>query len=61
MKELLKVPPTKSAILRLKRELAFLTQGHDLLTRELLLYLVYDRLRQYRKLRKEARAALEEA
>ena len=63
MKELLKVPPTKSAMLRLKRELAFLTQGHDLLERkrELLTYLVYDRLRQYRKLRKEARAALEEA
>ena len=63
MKELLKVPPTKSAMLRLKRELAFLTQGHDLLERkrELLTYLVYDRLRQYRKLRREVRAALEEA
>ncbi len=50
-------------MLALKRQVAFLTQGHDLLERkrELLTRLVYERLAQYRKLRREVRAAFEEA
>ena len=63
MKGNLKVPPTKSALLALRRQVAFLQQGHDLLERkrELLTRLVYERLAQYRKLRKDVRAALEKA
>ena len=63
MAKRLKIPPTKSALLALKRQVAFLTQGHDLLERkrELLTRLVYERLAQYRKLRREVRAAFEVA
>lgn len=63
MKGHLKVPPTKSALLSLRRQVAFLEQGHDLLERkrELLTRLVYERLAQYRKLRVEVRVALERA
>jgi V/A-type H+-transporting ATPase subunit D len=63
MEQRLKVPPTKSALLGLKRQVKFLEQGHTLLERkrELLTRLVYERLAQYRKLRSEVRAALEEA
>ncbi len=59
----LKVPPTKSVLLRLKREERFLEQGRDLLERkrELLTRLVYERLARYRSLRRKARAALQEA
>jgi V/A-type H+/Na+-transporting ATPase subunit D len=59
----LKIPPTKSTLLLLKRKVAFLEQGHTLLERkkELLTRLVYERLKQYRALRKEAKAALEKA
>lgn len=59
----LKVPPTKSVLLRLKREERFLEQGRDLLERkrELLTRLVYDRLARYRALRSKARSALREA
>ena len=59
----LKIPPTKSTLLLLKRKVAFLEQGHTLLERkkELLTRLVYERLKQYRTLRKEAKAALEKA
>ncbi len=59
----LKVPPTKSALLVLKRQVIFLRQGHDMLERkrELLTRLVYERLAQYRTLRGEARQALQEA
>ena len=59
----LKVPPTKSALLNMKRQVTFLQQGYTLLERkrELLTRLVYDRLASYRKLRKQARASLEEA
>ncbi len=51
----LKVPPTKSTLLILKRKLAFLEQGHGLLERkkELLTRLVYERLKQYRQLREQ--------
>jgi V/A-type H+-transporting ATPase subunit D len=59
----LKVPPTKSALLVLKRKLTFLKQGHTLLERkkDLLTRLVYERLKQYRELRKEVKTALEQA
>lgn len=56
-------PPTKSALLDLKRQVAFLQEGHDLLERkrELLTRLVYEHLARYRQLRREARAALEDS
>jgi len=59
----LKVPPTKSALLQLKRQVDFLQQGHDMLERkrELLTRLVYERLQQYRELRGQTRAALDRA
>ena len=59
----LKVPPTKSALLGLKRQAGFLRQGHDMLERkrELLTRLVYERLAEYRALRGEARQALQVA
>ena len=59
----LKVPPTKSSLLALRKQLRFLEQGHDMLERkrELLTRLVYQRLREYRNLRDEARAAIESA
>lgn len=63
MKERLKIPPTKSVLLDLKRQVSFLEQGHSLLERkkELLTRLVYERLAQYRKLRNEARQNLQNA
>lgn len=63
MKERLKIPPTKSVLLDLKRQVSFLEQGHSLLERkkELLTRLVYERLSQYRKLRNEARQSLQDA
>ena len=63
MKGRLKIPPTKSALLALKRQVTFLEQGHSLLERkrELLTRLVYERLNQYRQLRKAVREALNEA
>lgn len=63
MKDRLKIPPTKSALLALKRQVIFLHQGHNLLERkrELLTRLVYERLGQYRALRKDVRNALEQA
>lgn len=59
----LKIPPTKSTLLLLKRKVAFLEQGHTLLERkkELLTRLVYERLKQYRALRQEAKKSLENA
>lgn len=59
----LKVPPTKSTLLLLKRKVAFLEQGHTLLERkkELLTRLVYERLKQYRTLRQETKDAVEKA
>jgi V/A-type H+-transporting ATPase subunit D len=59
----LKIPPTKSTLLMLKRKVAFLEQGHALLERkkELLTRLVYERLRQYRELRQKAKTQLEKA
>lgn len=59
----LKIPPTKSTLLTLKRKVAFLEQGHMLLERkkDLLTRLVYERLKQYRLLRQETQTALEKA
>jgi len=59
----LKVPPTKSTLLALRRQVVVLQQGHDLLERkrELLTRLVYQRLHQYRALRRTVAAALQEA
>jgi V/A-type H+-transporting ATPase subunit D len=59
----LKVPPTKSSLLGLKRQVGFLRQGHDMLERkrELLTRLVYERLAQYRALRIEARQSFQNA
>ena len=63
MAKLLKVPPTKSTLLQLRRQLTFLEAGYDLLERkrELLTRLVYERLAQYRNIRREARAVLQDA
>ncbi|MCK5664505.1 MAG: V-type ATP synthase subunit D [Thiotrichaceae bacterium] len=61
--ERLKLPPTKSTLLVLKRKVTFLELGASLLERkkELLSRLVYDRLKQYRMLRKDSKATLESA
>jgi V/A-type H+/Na+-transporting ATPase subunit D len=58
MSKILKIPPTKSNLLQLKKRVAFLEQGHTLLERkkDLLTRLVYERLADYRRLRGEARA-----
>jgi V/A-type H+-transporting ATPase subunit D len=63
MSDRLKIPPTKSALLRIQGQVEFLEQGHTLLERkkELITRLVYDRLADYRKLRRQARKSLEEA
>lgn len=63
MRGRLKIPPTKSALLTLRRQVAFLVQGHAMLERkrELLTRLVYERLGHYRQLRTEVRTALTEA
>ncbi|HEX6829299.1 MAG TPA: V-type ATP synthase subunit D [Burkholderiales bacterium] len=59
----LKVPPTKSGLLALRRQVLFLEEGHGMLERkrELLTRLVYERLGEYREVRGRARRALEEA
>lgn len=63
MQRRLKIPPTKSALLTLRRQVDFLEQGYNLLERkrELLTRLVYERLEHYRRVRTRARQALEEA
>lgn len=63
MRRLLKVPPTKSTLLELRRQVAFLQAGYELLERkrELLTRLVYERLADYRKIRKESRDLLKDA
>ncbi|MCB1738229.1 MAG: V-type ATP synthase subunit D [Gammaproteobacteria bacterium] len=59
----LHVAPTKTNLLRLRRQVAFLEEGHTLLERkrDLLTRLVFERLRQYRRLRESAHAALKTA
>ncbi|OQX45860.1 MAG: V-type ATP synthase subunit D, partial [Candidatus Sedimenticola endophacoides] len=56
----IKAPPTKNTLLNLKRQVRFLEDGHALLERkrELLTRLVYERIGEYRRLRKEAHQAL---
>ena len=63
MKDRLHIPPTKSALLTLRRQVTFLEQGHAMLERkrELLTRLVYERLDQYRKLRADVGTALADA
>ncbi|MGE5155302.1 MAG: V-type ATP synthase subunit D [Bdellovibrio bacteriovorus] len=61
--QLIKVPPTKNTLLKLKKQARFLEEGHDLLERkrELLTRLVYERIGEYRRLRAEAEQRLREA
>jgi V/A-type H+/Na+-transporting ATPase subunit D len=61
--QLIKVPPTKNTLLKLKKQVRFLEEGHDLLERkrELLTRLVYERIGEYRRLRAEAERRLREA
>ncbi len=61
--QLIKVPPTKNTLLKLKKQVKFLEEGHDLLERkrELLTRLVYERIGEYRRLRQEAEVAVAEA
>ncbi|MEW6676440.1 MAG: V-type ATP synthase subunit D [Pseudomonadota bacterium] len=63
MKSRLSVPPTKSALLQVGRQVKFLDQGRQMLEkkRDLLARLVYERLAQYRALRQAAMAELTEA
>ena len=51
--QFIKVPPTKNTLLKLKKQVRFLEEGHDLLERkrELLTRLVYERIGEYRLLR----------
>ncbi|QIK37378.1 V-type ATP synthase subunit D [Caldichromatium japonicum] len=60
---LIKVPPTKNTLIRLKKQARFLEDGHDLLERkrELLTRLVYERIGEYRRLRTECEQLLAEA
>ena len=59
----LNVPPTRNALLAMKRQVRFLEQGHDMLEkkRELLTRVVHARLAEYRALRQETEQALAEA
>ena len=61
--KILKVAPTKNNLLALKRQALMLEEGHSLLERkrELLTRLVYQRIGNYRSLRKTAREAIREA
>ena len=63
MKTRLKVRPTKSTLLTLRRQVSALQHGHDLLERkrELLTRLVHQRLRSYRELRLTVSKALQGA
>jgi len=61
--QLIKVPPTKNTLLKLKKQVAFLVEGHDLLERkrDLLTRIVYERVKEYRALRDQTRIAVQEA
>jgi V/A-type H+-transporting ATPase subunit D len=63
MKDRLRVRPTKSTLLALRRQVVALQHGHDLLERkrELLTRLVQQRLKSYRELRLTVREALQHA
>ncbi len=60
---LIKVPPTKNTLIRLKKQIRFLEDGHDLLERkrELLTRLVYERIGEYRRLRTDCEQLLAQA
>ena len=57
---IIKVAPTKNTLLTLRKQVAFLEQGHALLERkrDLLTRLVYERIGDYRKLRHQTHEAL---
>ena len=59
----LRAAPTKSALLALRKQVGFLQDGHALLERkrELLTRLVYERISEYQRLKKEAEDALQQA
>lgn len=61
--QIIKVPPTKNTLLKLKKQVRFLEEGHDLLERkrELLTRLVYERIGEYRQLRADAQQTLRDA
>jgi len=63
MQKRLPVPPTKSALLQVDRQVRFLEQGREMLEkkRDLLTRLVYERLAQYRALRAQTAQDLAEA
>jgi V/A-type H+/Na+-transporting ATPase subunit D len=63
MTKRLAVPPTKSALLQVGRQVRFLEQGRQMLEkkRDLLSRLVYERLAQYRELRARTAQELAEA
>ena len=60
MKTLLKIPPTKSSLLALKKQIVLLQEGYELLERkkEILTRLVYERLNFYRQLRQQTSSSL---
>ena len=62
-KQLIKLPPTKNTLLKLKRQVQFLQDGHALLERkrELLTRLVYERIGEYQRLREKTQAAAQKA
>lgn len=59
----IRLPPTKNTLLKLKKQVKFLEEGHDLLERkrELLTRLVYERIGEYRERRAEVERLLEGA
>lgn len=63
MSRRLQLPPTRSTLLEVRRQLVFLEQGYRLLDRkrELLTRLMYDRLGSYRKLREQVDSQLRDA
>ena len=60
---LLNVPPTRNSLLALRHQAAFLQQGLELLERkrELLTRLVYQRIDDYRRQRRDTRRAIRDA
>jgi len=59
----LRVPPTKSALLMLRRQVAFLEEGYNLLDRkrELLTRLLYERVGRYREIRRQVESVMQDA
>lgn len=59
----IRAAPTKSALLRLRKQVKFLHNGHALLERkrELLTRLVYERIGEYRRLKQQASKTLRTA